>query len=76
MTFARYLGTPEGAIYGYDTGSWDNIVGRIALEQMEFNIPNLYFCGGHHTRGDGFPSGYITGDKTGRQVVKDLKEGK
>ena len=76
VTFARYLGTPEGAIYGYDTGSWDNIVGRIALEQMEFNIPNLYFCGGHHTRGDGFPSGYITGDKTGRQVVKDLKEGK
>ena len=76
VTFARYLGTPEGAIYGYDTGSWDNIVGRIAMEQMDFNIPNLYFCGGHHTRGDGFPSGYITGDKTGRQVVKDLKEGK
>ena len=76
-TFARYLGTPEGAIYGYDTGSWDNIVGRIAMEQMEFNIPNLYFCGGHHTRGDGFPSGYITGDKTARQVLKDLKkEGK
>ena len=76
VTFARYLGTPDGAIYGYDTGSWDNIVGRIALEQMEFNLPNLYFCGGHHTRGDGFPSGYITGDKTGKQVVKDLKEGK
>ena len=77
VTFARYLGTPEGAIYGYDTGSWDNIVGRIALEPMEFNIPNLYFCGGHHTRGDGFPSGYITGDKTARQVIKDLKkEGK
>ena len=77
VTFARYLGTPEGAIYGYDTGSWDNIVGRIAMEQLDFNVPNLYFCGGHHTRGDGFPSGYFTGDKTGRQVVKDLKkEGK
>ena len=77
VTFARYLGTPEGAIYGYQTEGWDNIVGRIALEQMEFNIPNLYFCGGHHTRGDGFPSGYITGDKTARAVIKALqKEGK
>ena len=76
VTFARYLGTPEGAIYGYDTGSWDNIVGRIAMEDLDFNIPNLYFCGGHHTRGDGFPSGYITGDKTARRVIKDLKEGK
>ena len=77
VTFARYLGTPEGAIYGYQTEGWDNIVGRIALEPMEFNIPNLYFCGGHHTRGDGFPSGYITGDKTARAVLRDLKkEGK
>lgn len=76
VTFARYLGTPEGAIYGYDVGSWDNIVGRIALEKMDYNVPNLYFCGGHYTRGLGFPSGYITGDKTAKQVIKDLKEGK
>ena len=77
VTFARYLGTPEGAIYGYDTGNWDNVVGRTAMEPMEFNIPNLYFCGGHSTMGDGFPSGYITGDRIGKRVVKDLrKEGK
>ncbi len=76
ITFARYLGTPEGAIYGYQSEGWDNIVGRIALEKMDYNIPNLYFCGGHHVRGDGFPSGYITGDRTARQVIRDLKEGK
>ena len=77
VTFARYLGTPEGAVYGYQTEEWDNIVGRIALEEMDYNVPNLHFCGGHYTRGDGFPSGYITGDKTGRAVVRILdKEGK
>ena len=75
VTFARYLATPEGAIYGYHSEGWDNIVGRIALEKMEYNIPNLYFCGGHHVRGDGFPSGYITGDSTAKQVIRDLKEG-
>ena len=47
------------------------------MEPMEFNVPNLYFCGVHSTMGDGFPSGYITGDRTGKKVVKDLrKEGK
>lgn len=80
VTFARYLGTPEGAIYGYASETWDNIVGRIALEPMDFTIKNLKFCGGHHTRGDGFPSGYITGDKAGQATVKELekeaKEGK
>jgi len=76
VTFARYLGTPEGAIYGYQTESWDGIIGRIALEDMDFTIPNLHFCGGHHTRGDGFPSGYITGDKAAKAVIKELKEGK
>ena len=76
VTFARYLATPAGAIYGYANEGWDNIIGRIIMEPMEFNIPNLYFCGGHHTRGDGFPSGYITGDKAARKVIKDFKEGK
>ena len=76
VTFARYLGTPEGAIYGYANEEWDNIVGRIVLEPIEFNVKNLKFCGGHHTRGDGFPSGYITGDKAGQATVQELKEGK
>ncbi|MBR1746820.1 MAG: NAD(P)/FAD-dependent oxidoreductase [Clostridia bacterium] len=76
VTFARYLGTPDGAIYGYASEEWDNIIGRIILEPMEFTVKNLFFCGGHHTRGDGFPSGYITGDKAARAVIKELKEGK
>lgn len=77
VTMARYLGTPEGAIYGYQVEKWDNIIGRFAMEDMEYNIPNLHFCGGHMSMGDGFPSGYITGDKAGKAVVKELKkEGK
>lgn len=76
VTFARYLSTPDGAIYGYASEEWDNIIGRIVMEPMEFTVKNLKFCGGHHTRGDGFPSGYITGDKAGQATVKELKEGK
>ena len=75
VTFARYLGTPDGAIYGYANDTWDNIIGRVVREPMEYTVKNLKFCGGHHTRGDGFPSGYITGDKAGQATVKELKEG-
>ena len=75
VTFARYLGTPDGAIYGYASEEWDNIIGRTVMEPMEYNIKNLKFCGGHHIRGDGFPSGYITGDMAGQATIKELKEG-
>jgi len=76
VTFARYLGTPDGCIYGYASETWDNIVARIAMEPMEFTIKNLKFCGGHHTRGDGYPSGYITGDQAAKATIKELSEGK
>ncbi|MBO4535403.1 MAG: NAD(P)/FAD-dependent oxidoreductase, partial [Clostridia bacterium] len=76
VTFARYLGTPDGCIYGYANETWDNIIGRTATKDMDYNIPNLYYCGGHYIRGDGYPSAYITGDLTAQEVIKHLKEGK
>ncbi|MBR1810106.1 MAG: NAD(P)/FAD-dependent oxidoreductase [Clostridia bacterium] len=76
VTFARYLGTPEGAIYGYSNETWDNVVARTALKDMENKIPGLYFCGGHGVRGDGYPSAYITGAMTAKDVIKDLRRGK
>ncbi|MCR4662231.1 MAG: NAD(P)/FAD-dependent oxidoreductase [Clostridia bacterium] len=72
-TMARYLSTPEGAIYGYQTEEWDNIIARTVMEQAEYNIPNLQFCGGHYVRGDGYPSGYVTGDMAATAVINALK---
>ena len=76
VTFARYLGTPEGCIYGYANETWDNIIGRTATKDADYNVPNLYYCGGHYIRGDGYPSAYITGDMTAQEVIKHIKEGK
>ena len=75
-TFARYLGTPDGCIYGYANETWDNVVARTILKDVENKVPNLYFCGGHSIRGDGYPSGYITGAMAGEKAVKDLRRGK
>ena len=76
VTFARYLGTPRGAIYGYANESWDNVITRTAMKDLDYDTPNLYFCGGHYIRGDGYPSGYMTGDMAAKAVIQALKEGK
>ena len=73
VTFARYLGTPEGTIYGYKLSGWDNLMARIAGEKADYAIPGLNFCGGHYTRGDGYSSAYIIGDTIGKRVAKRLK---
>ena len=75
VTFARYLGTPEGTIYGYKLSNWDNLLARISGEKDEYTIKNLSFCGGHAFRGDGYSSAYVTGDTVGKRVVKRLKGG-
>lgn len=75
VTFARYLGTPEGTIYGYKLSGWDNLMARIAGEKTDYAIPGLSFCGGHYTRGDGYSCAYIMGDTIGKRVAKNLKGG-
>ena len=76
VTFARYLATPDGCIYGYANEEWDNVVTRTVAEPLDYRIPNLYFCGGHGIRGDGYSSAYITGAMAADKVIKALKEGK
>ena len=76
VTFARYLGTPDGTIYGYKLSKWDNMLSRISNEAAEYTIPGLSFVGGHAFRGDGYSSAYVTGDTVGKRIVRKLKGGK
>ncbi|MBQ7637855.1 MAG: NAD(P)/FAD-dependent oxidoreductase [Clostridia bacterium] len=76
VTFARYLATPAGAIYGYANEEWDNVVTRAMLEAVDYSIPNLHFCGGSYIRGDGYPSAYLTGAMAADKVISELKEEK
>ncbi len=75
VTFARYLGTPNGAIYAYRISKWDSIVYRIAFEEQEQKMKGLTFSGGHSAMGFGFSCTYMTGENTGLKVVKKLTEG-
>ncbi len=73
VTFARYLGTPEGEIYGYNNEGWDNVVMRANSEAKDFTVPGLTYCGGHASRGDGYSSAYITGEMAGQKVIRKLQ---
>ena len=73
VTFARYLGTPDGTIYGYKLSGWDNMLSRISNESKEYTIPGLSFVGGHAFRGDGYSSAYVTGDTVAKRVIRKLK---
>ena len=75
VTFARYLGTPEGTIYGYKLSRWDNLMARIAGEKTDYAIPGLSFCGGHYIRGDGYSCAYIMGETIGKRVANRIKGG-
>ncbi len=75
VTFARYLGTPEGTIYGYKLSGWDSLMARTAAEKTDFTVPGLNYCGGHYTRGDGYSSAYITGETVGKRVANRVKGG-
>ena len=75
VSFARYLDTPGGTAYGYILNSWDNLMVRISAEKDDFNIPGLSFCGGHHVRGDGFSSAYITGANAANKAISRIKGG-
>ncbi len=73
VTFARYLGTPQGTIYGYASTGWDNIMARTANEARDIGIEGLHFAGGHSYRGDGYSCAYFTGDTVGKRVVRKIK---
>ena len=75
LTFARYLGTPDGAIYGYQGQRWDNMMPRILAKKNERWISHLDFCGGHDVWLDGYNSSYHTGKTAGENAARAIKEG-
>ncbi|MBQ6420454.1 MAG: NAD(P)/FAD-dependent oxidoreductase [Clostridia bacterium] len=75
VTFARYLDTPDGTIYGYMATGYDNIIARTATVDADYKIPHMHFCGGHYVRGDGFAPSYTTGYMAAEETIKALKGG-
>ena len=78
MTWARYLGTPRGDVYGYEPAGWDGMFPRVQSGHHEdYTIHGLRFAGGHGTQMDGYSQAYLSGAEQARYMLEEMKkEGK
>ena len=78
VTWARYLGTPRGDVYGYEPANWDGMFPRVQSgHELDYTVRGLRFAGGHGTQMDGFSQAYLSGAEQARYMLEDMKkEGK
>ena len=77
MTWARYLGTPKGDVYGYEPDTWDGMFPRVQCgHKLDYTIKGLRFAGGHGTQMDGYSQAFLSGAEQARYMLLDMKEGK
>ena len=77
VTWARYIGTPQGDVYGYYCGDWDGMPARLLSEhKLDHSIRGLRFCGGHGAQMDGYSQSWLSGMTQANYLLEDMKEGK
>ncbi|MCQ2592986.1 MAG: NAD(P)/FAD-dependent oxidoreductase [Treponema sp.] len=74
VTFSRYLNTPNGTPYGYQTHMWDGTFMRTMNVKKEHSIKNLRFCGAHTEGSLGYNMTYHSGRNAVMEILK--KKGK
>ncbi len=74
-TFARYLSTPEGSVYGHEAADWDGMMARMMMLGADYPVKGLRPIGADGPRGDGYSASYICGQLLAKLALKDLAEG-
>ena len=74
QTFARYTGSYQGAIYGYEPEPWDSLIPRLMSMQDDRHFDGLEFCGGYAFRCHGYSSSFKSGQTVALMTWKDLIE--
>ena len=75
-TFARYLGVPEGAVYGYEARDWDGMMARMQMIGYDYPIKGLRPVGAAGPRSGGFTASMICGQLMAGSALMDLKKWK
>ncbi len=73
-TFSRYLGVPEGSVYGYETRDWDGMIARMMMLDSDYPIKGLRPIGTSGPRGDGYSSAMLCGSMMAKSAVRDLEK--
>jgi phytoene dehydrogenase-like protein len=76
QTFARYTGSYDGIIYGYEPEPWDSLIPRMMSMKDDKHFEGLEFCGGNAFRCHGYSSSFMSGQTAALLTWRDLiKEG-
>jgi len=74
QTYARYTGSYNGIIYGYEPESWDSLIPRMMSMQDEKYFDGLEFCGGYAFRCHGYSSSFMSGQTAALLTFRDMME--
>lgn len=74
-TIARYTGSWNGSVYGYEHQTWDSIVARLSEDKKEKYFKGLEFIGAHSAIGNGYAPNITSGRKAASEVLKSMREG-
>ncbi len=71
QTYARYTGSYNGTIYGYEPEPWDSLIPRMmTLRDLPFD--GLQFCGGYAVRCHGYSSALMSGPTSALLTFLDM----
>jgi len=71
-TLARFTGTFNGVVYGYEPDSWDSFIPRLMAMNDEKHIEGLEFCGGFGRRCHGYSSSLKDGETAGLLTLQSM----
>ena len=74
QTYARYTGSYNGIIYGYEPEPWDSLIPRMMSMQDEKHCDGLEFCGGYAFRCHGYSSSFMSGQTAALLTFRDMTE--
>ena len=74
QTFARYTGSYNGIIYGYEPEPWDSLIPRMMSLMGDKHIEGIEFCGGNAFRCHGYSSSVKSGETAALLTLRDLIE--
>ncbi len=70
VTFARYMNSPHGSIYGYKESNWDSIFSHKLMDKRYSDIPGLEFVGGYGMNLNGYSSAFSTGFSKAKYLLR------
>ncbi len=73
-TFAHYLNTPHGTVYGYEVNTWDTLVSRMLAVKKDQPVKGFKTVGASGARGDGYSQTYLNGNDIGKLTLMEMAE--